>query len=44
MSVESVTDVENPNDETQGSSQGGIGGEESDEQDEVTLQLPNVKI
>ena len=44
MSVESVTEIEMINDETQGTSQGGKGGEESEDQDEVTLQLPNVKI
>ena len=49
MSVETVTDVEKPNDGTQGSSQGGGKGDKTsggDDQDEEaqTLQLPNVKI
>ena len=49
MSVETVTDVEKPNDGTQGSSQGGGKGDKKsgdDDQDEEaqTLQLPNVKI
>ena len=48
MSVESVTEVEKPNDGTQGSSQGGakdnknsVGDQDEEEQ---ALQLPNVKI